>query len=350
MPKKQFDRQPENLLPSLKEIEFVCPLCRGRLSVIANGYECSSCRKSYLLYHGIPDFRVFPDSFLSYREDYERTDIVIAALEKFNLEELLEHYWSFSDITPAALRPKFVRSALLGEHRAHRTLEILERHDIDSTKKVLEIGAGTGDFLAAAAGTFKQVIGIDIAMRWLHVSRRRFMDKGLPVPPLVCCCAEFLPFADNTFDSIVSTSTFEFVKDQSKVLAECTRTLTENGVLYLNSANRFSLGKDPYSYLFGVGFLPRDWQARYVYRRRGASYENIKTFSYREMKMLLEKFFVIKEVSLPEIPDLALNKFNSAMRLQIRAYQLLKKNPLSSFLLRWIGPGWNVVAHKKSLR
>jgi 5-methylthioribose kinase len=55
--------------------------------VLGDGYECLSCCKKYPLHDGIPDFRVFPDPFLSFQEDNERTNIVLAALEKFNLEK-----------------------------------------------------------------------------------------------------------------------------------------------------------------------------------------------------------------------------------------------------------------------
>lgn len=337
---------PQNLLPSLHSLEFVCPLCHGKLDVIQNRYECSACQRKYLLHAGIPDFRVFPDSFLSYEEDRERTEIVLAALEKFNLEKLLEHYWSFSDITPPALRPKFIRSAVLGEQRARTALEIIENNTKKPIKKVLEIGSGTGNFLAVAAQKYEQVVGIDIAMRWLHVSRRRFMDAGLPAPPLVCCCAEFLPFAAGSFDLIAASSTLEFVRDQPKVLSECARALDENGILYINSVNRYSIGRDPYAYLWGIGFLPRKLQARYVRRRRGASYENVKTLSFRELNRLAEKYFPVKKIALPDVAPSVLKEFSAGTRLQINAYRFFKKLPLFASLFKRIGPGWDVILQK----
>jgi ubiquinone/menaquinone biosynthesis C-methylase UbiE/uncharacterized protein YbaR (Trm112 family) len=344
---KHNDQYPENLLSSLCSIEFVCPLCRGQLNVLGDGYECLACRKKYTLHDGIPDFRVFPDPFLSFQEDNERTNIVLAALEKFNLEKLLEHYWSFSDITPVALRPKFIRSAVLGELRAERTLEILKDNtNKQQVNRVLEIGSGTGNFLAVASPHYKQVIGIDIGMRWLHVSRRRFMDKGLPIPPLVCCCAEFLPFADDSFDLITASSTLEFVRDQAKVFSECARTLGKGGVLYVNSVNRYSIGRDPYAYLWGVGFLPRRWQARYVRWRRDASYENIKTLSYRELKRISGNYFSVKKFALPEVAPAVLKEFSLGTRVQINAYRILKKLPPFPFLFKWVGPGWDVIFQK----
>ena len=151
---------PENILPSLRSVQFVCPLCRGGLEILANGYECETCQKNYPLHDGIPDFRVFPDPYLNFEEDYERTEIVLAGLEKYELEQLLEYYWSYSDITPENLRPMFIRSAMLGEQRAQRTLEIFENDTFKQKvtgKKVLEIGSGTGNFLAVADGRFEEI-------------------------------------------------------------------------------------------------------------------------------------------------------------------------------------------------
>jgi ubiquinone/menaquinone biosynthesis C-methylase UbiE/uncharacterized protein YbaR (Trm112 family) len=343
---------PHNLLPSLREMQFVCPLCRSNLDVLTNGYECADCEKKYPLHDGIPDFRVFPDPYLNFQEDYERTEIVLKGLKKYELEKLLEYYWSFSDITPENLRSKFIRSVLLGEDRARRTLEIFEDGTFKkpvTAKRVLEIGSGTGNFLAVAGECFKQVIGVDIAMRWLHLSRRRFMDKGLPVPPLVCCCAEYLPFADGTFDLVAMTSTLEFVADQLKVLSECARVLDSNGALYVNSVNRFALARDPYSYLWGVGFLPRSLQAKYVLWRQGATYKT-KTLSYREFKRCASREFAESEFALPDVSSAAIKQFSALTRWQVYIYRFLKKLPVVSQLLKQIGPGWDVVLRKSKYR
>ncbi len=341
---------PQKLLPSLRAVEFVCPLCRGHLDVLENGYNCSACQKTYTLHDGIPDFRVFPDPFLNFQEDFERTEIVLAGLEKFNLEKLLEYYWSFSDITPEDLRPKFVRSAMLGEQKAQPILNLIKENTANknslSEQKVLEIGSGTGNFLILAAPQFKQVVGVDIGMRWLHVSRRRFMDKGVPVPPLVCCCAEYLPFPDNSFDFATAISTFEFVGNQQKVLAEFARTLNENGEVYINSVNRFSIARDPYAYLWGIGFLPRRWQAKYVFWRRGASYENVKTLSYGEFRRLSRAYFPDSKFALPDVAPEMLEQFSRFTRLQVHAYRLVRKLPVFSQMLKRFGPGWNIRLRK----
>lgn len=339
---------PDGLLPSLRDMNFVCPLCRGELNVVADGYVCEECPRTYRLHAGIPDFRVFPDPYLDWQEDRDRTEIVLKGLENHNLEELLEYYWSFSDITPMDLRAKFIRSVRLGEGRARESVEMLrkeERTKPESKSRILEIGSGTGSFLAEAVGRYDDVVGVDIAMRWLHVSRRRFMDKGLPIPPLVCCCAEYLPFADTSFDVITMTSTLEFTADPEKVLSECERVLEPTGTLYINSVNRFSIATDPYAYLWGVGFLPRSLQARYVYWRRGAHYKT-KTLSHAELNRIARAKFASVKFNLPDVSQTVVKQLSPQTQLQIRIYQFLKRLPVFPFVFRQIGPGWDVVLHK----
>ena len=298
------------------------------------------------MHAGIPDFRVSPDPFLDFEQDRDRTEKVLAVLDAKPLPELLGYYWSLSAETPPALRQKFVASALRGEHKARRVLRMLEggtfRRPVRAAT-LLEIGCGSGAFLAEAAPRFRQVVGVDIAMRWLQLSRRRFMDREIEVPPLVCCCAESLPFADAAFDVVVSYATLEFARDPDGMLSECARTLRDDGSLLLNTVNRFSIAREPHAQLWGVGFLPRRWQARYVRWRGRGSFENVHLLSYRELGRLAARYFERREVALADIADEALAGLPFGQRLQVRIYRILKWLPALRWLLERIGPEWDVL-------
>jgi SAM-dependent methyltransferase len=270
---------------------------------------------------------------------------VLDALPRCDLPALLEHYWSLSDSTPPELRPQFIASALRGERRGKLLFRALTGSTFERpaiVDRVLEIGSGTGGFLAAAVEQGVDVVGTDIAMRWLHVSRRRFLDKGIAPPPLVCCCAEFLPFRTGTFDAVVSASTLEFVRSRGDVLAECARTLRGDGSLLVQTVNRYSLAVDPYSRLRGVGYLPRAWQARYVRWRRGADYENIRPLSCRELGALAARRFRKMEWAFTDVDEASLRQFSWTTRLQVRAYRKLQRLPAARGLLRHVGPEWLV--------
>ncbi len=122
--------------------------------------------------------------------------------------------------------------------------------------------------------------------------------------------------------------------------------LSHRGTFYLNTVNRFTLATDPYAYLWGVGFLPRAWQARYVRWRRQSSYEQIKPLSLRELNRLAEKYFATKEIALPDVDAALLPQFSPLTHLQIRLYKKVRRLPRFSSLLKWVGPSWDVKFQK----
>jgi hypothetical protein len=141
------------------------------------------------------------------------------------------------------------------------------------------------------------------------------------------------------------TSTLEFTEDQSKVLSECRRGLTDSGVLYINSVNRFSLATDPYAYLWGIGFLPRSLQGKYALWRRGAHYKT-KTLSYGELNRMAGTEFASIRFHLPDVSENVVAQLSPLTRLQIRVYKFLRRLPIFPFLFKQVGPSWDVVLHK----
>jgi len=267
-------------------------------------------------------------------------------MDRLSFSELLEYYWSLSDITPVPLRERFVQSALRGTDRARRLLSLVEESDRRRLKTVLEVGSGTGNFLAASAGFFPRVVATDIAMRWLHVSRRRMRDEGLPEPALVCCCAEALPFPDAFFDGAFSIATLEFAREPSRVLAECARVLAGGGSLFTSTVNRFSLASQPYAVLWGVGYLPRRWQAGYVRWRRKASFENVRLLSRGEIDRLASPSFARRRFVLPEITAEEAGALSLPLRLAARLYRRIRRwRPLERPLAA-IVPEWNIRLEK----
>tara|TARA_R110001583_G_scaffold38515_2_gene124495 strand:+ start:21996 stop:23030 length:1035 start_codon:yes stop_codon:yes gene_type:complete len=330
------------LLPSNQKLEFICPACKGELTTSSIDYQCLSCGLNFPVIAGIPDFRIFPDPYLSFSEDRDRTKIILNKLNELSLKELLIYYWSYSDVTPPLLREKFVTNALNGEARGQRLFDLLTKNNTNIPTRLIDIGCGTGNFLAVAAKYIQQPIGIDIAMRWLHLSRQRFIDKGLEVPALVCCCAEHLPFKAESFDMAVMASTFEFLQDENLALKELSRVINVSGTVMINTVNRFSLAKNPYAHLWGVGFLPKAWQISYVRQRQNASFENISLHSYQQVKDLSYQAFNQVDIALADVNEQTLSRLPNQTRCLIYLYRFLKKIPIITILLKQIAPEWDI--------
>jgi SAM-dependent methyltransferase len=327
-------------------IRFACPLCRGDVAEDEEAWACGACGRRFIPQHGIPDFRVFPDPYLGFEQDRERAEAVVAALDRHDLAGLLQHYWSLSDTTPRGFRERFALNALRAEGKARRVLGLLEDQDLAASGgRVLEIGSGSGGLLSLASRRFKEVVGLDIAMRWLHLSRRRFMDRCRPIPTLVCACAEHLPFPDGSFDLVVLAATLECTRDPERVLAECRRVLTDTGCLYINAANRFSLAPEPRVRLWGVGFLPRRWQAPYVRWRRKTPFE-VQLPSFWSLDRMTRRHFPRRSFVPADVDDETVNALPPARRLQVVAYRCARRFAILRVLLMWFGPEWDIVLRK----
>lgn len=103
-------------------------------------------------------------------------------------------------------------------------------------KTVLDIGCGGGGKTCYYA-TFgpKKIIGIDIVPHYAEEGNAFAKEKGLdPIASFMTGDASQMPFADNTFDTIIMNDAMEHVDQPEKTLEECFRVLKPGGHLYIN--------------------------------------------------------------------------------------------------------------------
>jgi ubiquinone/menaquinone biosynthesis C-methylase UbiE len=105
--------------------------------------------------------------------------------------------------------------------------------------QVLELGCGTGNLQRTLAqqSTSHWVVGLDASPTMLAITRRKLARAALP-NHLTRGVAQALPFAPNSFDSIVATFPTDYILD-SATLAEIWRVLHPNGRLVVVLAATF---------------------------------------------------------------------------------------------------------------
>lgn len=93
--------------------------------------------------------------------------------------------------------------------------------------RILDIGCGNGD-ICAHFSEHNFVIGIDIVNQFR--SEYSMLNHCLG-------CSEKLPFADNSFDLVISHHVIEHVDNHDKHMSEIHRVLSPKGICYLGTPN-----------------------------------------------------------------------------------------------------------------
>jgi SAM-dependent methyltransferase len=96
-------------------------------------------------------------------------------------------------------------------------------------EKVLDLATGTGITAIAARERGAQVTGLDLTPELLAVAREHAARAGFEDIDFREGDAEALPFADASFDVVLSTCGHMFAPDQPKVSAEMARVLRPGG-------------------------------------------------------------------------------------------------------------------------
>ena len=105
---------------------------------------------------------------------------------------------------------------------------LAEEVDIRSGELVLDVAAGNGNATLAAARRFAQVTSTDYVPALLEKGAKRAAAEGLPVHFQVAD-VEGLPFADGTYDVVVSTFGCMFAPNHAKTAKEMLRVTRAGG-------------------------------------------------------------------------------------------------------------------------
>lgn len=110
-----------------------------------------------------------------------------------------------------------------------------------TSKKVLEIGAGRGDFSIWMAKKYVQstIVGTDFSPAAIGIARTK-TGGALPNLTFQVENAEELSFEDETFDIIISCETMEHVLHPAVMAKEMNRVLKKGGIFILTTENYFN--------------------------------------------------------------------------------------------------------------
>ena len=109
--------------------------------------------------------------------------------------------------------------------------ELLARVDLRGAL-VLDAGCGTGEFSAAAHARGARVVSVDIGPNLVRRTRSKGIEQGAAADVAA------LPFADGTFDVVLSSECIEHTPSPRASVLELTRVLAPGGRLAITCPNR----------------------------------------------------------------------------------------------------------------
>ncbi len=240
----------------LEKTKFVCPDCKGNLTVSSGDYICSKCSLSWKTKNGIPMFfKEAPPYWSEIPED---------EAQKFN--EMAKNIgWrnAVSECFPAELQ-KFI----LDEGRVNWKYFI----ESNTSGRILDVGSGWGTLSFALARDCEEIVSLESTWQRIEFIKIRSEQDNLSNHTAVCGSVLELPFEDNSFDVVILNGVLEWLglsdmsikpdKVQEKALKEIFRVLKPGGSLYIGVeqglAFFYFLGaRDPHSGLRFATFLPR---------------------------------------------------------------------------------------------
>ena len=114
--------------------------------------------------------------------------------------------------------------------------ELLDQAGLGTTDRVLDIGCGTGTFVAQIKRLYPcaDVVGLDPDPKALARARKKVAGTGMPVR-LDQGFSDELPYPDASFDRVFSSLMFHHIEadDRGKTLCEVRRVLKRGGSFHL---------------------------------------------------------------------------------------------------------------------
>lgn len=325
-------------IPSWLEGLLICPACGADVEGSARSFRCTVCVSEYPVCYGIPDFRLWPDPYITVEEELVKIRKLLTPAGRSFRELLAEYYYVLSPGNHE-LYAHFITAM---EGSVARGAALLRKLRAGSPghgdRRLLDVGCGTAGLALAASREFREVVGVDVALRYLLIGRQRMNEAKVDVP-LICANAEALPFREGVFDAVVADAVLEHVRESTRMRDETIRVLAPGGAFCFTTNNRFSVLPEPHVRILGFGLLPRRWMEAVALRVRNTPYK-ARLHSRRELHRV---FHGVGRVDLPAYEPGELGERNERAR---RVWDVLRRIPPIRWLLTPVVPQYFISGRK----
>lgn len=304
-------------------------------------YLCAPCARVYPILYGIADFRLRGDRYLGLEQERDKARRLHEYALTHSFEESVAYYYSITDDVPPALAKRYQAYIRNGPQQAQTSVDALGLNA--ETSVVLDAGCGTGGFLIAASQHCRSLVGVDIALRWLVICNKRLEEQDVQAS-LVCADIESPPFAAGLFTHIAAGDLLEHVYAVEAAVAAMAGLLAPGGKLWLSASNRYCLGPQAATRIWGIGFLPRALRSALLIRIRGV--DSLRFFNlvspFQLLRICSAHGFGVLSLRLRQIPA-AMADYPWQDKVLIAGFRLVSRLWLVRHLFVLIGPAFEML-------
>lgn len=125
--------------------------------------------------------------------------------------------------------------------RSAKVIQSVERSGVTLQGRVLDAGCGSGGTAVSIAEEVTFATGLDLSPRFSDSGTKLAREKRVGNVAFVQGDGLRLPYADESFDVVLSHSVIEHLPSAEAYIAECARVLKRGGRFYLSTAPTLSL-------------------------------------------------------------------------------------------------------------
>jgi len=125
--------------------------------------------------------------------------------------------------------------------RSSKVIQSVERSGVKLKGRVLDAGCGSGGTALSIAEEVSFAVGLDLSPRFSDSGTKLAREKKIRNVAFTQGDGLRLPYANQSFDVVLSHSVIEHLPEARAYIAECARVLKSGGRFYLSTAPTLSL-------------------------------------------------------------------------------------------------------------
>jgi SAM-dependent methyltransferase len=330
-----------------------CPACLRILTPQGTVLTSETCGARYTVVGGVPDFRSSEQRSADDERQVETAMSIVEGPAAGDRVALIHAYFGAreSQFTGGpSYTAKRIAGTLDGFEKLSREANGWLRPLAKTDGVILDVGCGLGATIAAFTELGLECIGIDNRLDLLIVTRA-ILQASMPaqrIPELAAADALRLPLADASLGAVIYYDVIEHLPDAvANAMSEAQRVTSPGGWLALSTPNRFSLAAEPHVGVWGVGWLPRRFQANYATTRSGVDYAGTLLMSVSEVsKVIADNTDFEMKFNAPTIPTESIQSFAPRRATLARAYNSLSRFELVRGIMLKVGPFFHGIGRR----